>query len=366
MLFVNDLGGVNSVPWWMRHFPSNVSGMTIVDMVFPAFLFVMGMSIPVAIGRRLAAGMRWFEVLPHILVRTASLLIIGVLMVNDPGDNKIGWHTGLWGLLMYSAVFLSWHTNPGGSKRAGLISTVLRWVGVLALIFLTIIFRDPEGNWLRPQWWGILGLIGWAYLIATVVYMLVRENRAVLTGAIALLICVYIASHEGMLTIRWVGTGTFNTLPAIAVAGVLLSTLALEERLTFTNRMRSALTIIGFTAAGAWLLGPLYGIGKNHATPSWCLWSIAITTAVWLGLHWFVDIKKHELPFRPFRLLGTNPLFAYLLAPLLYCGFQSAGLNYHALGDLGFPLGLVRAALFALLISGTAIWAVRRGLRLKL
>ena len=48
MLFVNDLGWVNGVPWWMRHSPSNDDGITFVDLVFPAFLFVIGMSIPIA------------------------------------------------------------------------------------------------------------------------------------------------------------------------------------------------------------------------------------------------------------------------------------------------------------------------------
>ena len=51
MIFVNDLAGVspNTVPWWMRHFPGNGNGMTFVDLVFPAFLFLVGMSIPSAL-----------------------------------------------------------------------------------------------------------------------------------------------------------------------------------------------------------------------------------------------------------------------------------------------------------------------------
>ena len=51
MIFVNDLAGVSPtlIPWWMRHFKADGNGMTIVDLVFPAFLFLVGMSIPSAL-----------------------------------------------------------------------------------------------------------------------------------------------------------------------------------------------------------------------------------------------------------------------------------------------------------------------------
>src|SRR6478736_1514328 len=57
MIFVNDLAGVpNSiVPAWMKHFHGK-SGMTFVDLVFPAFLFIVGMSIPLGLGSRLEPG----------------------------------------------------------------------------------------------------------------------------------------------------------------------------------------------------------------------------------------------------------------------------------------------------------------------
>ena len=51
MIYVNDIAGAPDkiVPPWMKHFHGK-SGMTFVDLVFPAFLFIVGMSIPSAIG----------------------------------------------------------------------------------------------------------------------------------------------------------------------------------------------------------------------------------------------------------------------------------------------------------------------------
>jgi len=61
MIFVNDLAGAPKkvVPDWMVHFSDrhkHGSGMTFVDLVFPAFLFIVGMSIPFALGGRLGQG----------------------------------------------------------------------------------------------------------------------------------------------------------------------------------------------------------------------------------------------------------------------------------------------------------------------
>src|SRR3954468_15391227 len=77
MIFVNDLAGVNGAPAWMKHiYPPDADGMTFVDVVFPAFLFIVGTSIPFAIGRRLEQGESRWQVWQHILTRTLGLLVI--------------------------------------------------------------------------------------------------------------------------------------------------------------------------------------------------------------------------------------------------------------------------------------------------
>src|ERR1700716_3243233 len=60
MIFVNDLAGAGKiVPDWMVHFSDRHrggSGMTFVDLVVRAFLFIVGMSVPFALGGRMAKG----------------------------------------------------------------------------------------------------------------------------------------------------------------------------------------------------------------------------------------------------------------------------------------------------------------------
>jgi len=105
MIFVNDIAGVSNqiVPGWMKHFHGK-SGMTFVDLVFPAFLFIVGLSIPSAIGSRFDKGASVWRILAHVAARTVSLLAIGVLMVNGtPDAEKMGWSGELWSVLMYLA-----------------------------------------------------------------------------------------------------------------------------------------------------------------------------------------------------------------------------------------------------------------------
>src|SRR5215472_12747911 len=112
MIFVNDLAGAPRalVPDWMVHFSDRHrggSGMTFVDLVFPGFLFIVGMSIPFALGSRLNKGEPVWKIFSHVLVRTVSLLALGILMVHEtPDSGKLGWSGTLWVALMFtSAIF---------------------------------------------------------------------------------------------------------------------------------------------------------------------------------------------------------------------------------------------------------------------
>src|SRR3954471_19374484 len=104
MIYVNDVAGAagDVVPAWMKHFPEDGNGLTFVDLVFPAFLFVAGLSIPVALGPRLGRAGAVPNVLLHVLTRTLSLLFLGVFMVNErPDADAMGWSPSLWLALMY-------------------------------------------------------------------------------------------------------------------------------------------------------------------------------------------------------------------------------------------------------------------------
>ena len=99
MIFVNDLGP--GAPSWMHHIqPSNADGMTLADIVFPAFLFIVGVSIPLALERRQQSGTCRWALLRHILTRTLGLLFMGLVQLNGGRDRTLG--GPVWEMLAFT------------------------------------------------------------------------------------------------------------------------------------------------------------------------------------------------------------------------------------------------------------------------
>src|SRR5262249_55608586 len=104
MVFVNDLGP--AAPSWLHHIqPSDADGMTLADVVFPWFLFIVGVSIPLAFERARALGVPRWKQLAHIALRTAGLLVMGVIVLNNEEDKSP--HAQLWGTLAFASLLLA-------------------------------------------------------------------------------------------------------------------------------------------------------------------------------------------------------------------------------------------------------------------
>ncbi|MBN1507532.1 MAG: DUF5009 domain-containing protein, partial [Sedimentisphaerales bacterium] len=70
MIFVNDVAGVARAPSWLKHVGVNADAMTVPDVVFPAFLFIAGMSIPLSLQRASASGRTRVRLVVKVLART--------------------------------------------------------------------------------------------------------------------------------------------------------------------------------------------------------------------------------------------------------------------------------------------------------
>jgi hypothetical protein len=148
-------------------------------------------------------------------------------------------------VLMTVGVVLAWlaPARNGASARQA-----LRVGGAVLLVALVFLYRSRDATGLiqiRPHWWGILGLIGWSYLVAASLYVLARDRPALLLGAVELLYCVYLADEAGQA--RWlvalapylrVGRAVASH-SAIAVSGTLLGVLLLRIGARARRRGRS-------------------------------------------------------------------------------------------------------------------------------
>ena len=168
MLFVNDLF-MRGVPSWLGYMKADYDGMGLADWVFPGFLFIVGMAIPYSIGRRIIEGQSNYTIARHIVIRSVSLIIIGVLMLNSERVNPefTGMGKNLWAILMYIGVFFIWN-NYQENEHTFFTIAGLWLAGIAILVALIYKFRSGEienNGSLITGWWGILGLIGWGYLL---------------------------------------------------------------------------------------------------------------------------------------------------------------------------------------------------------
>ena len=363
MVFVNDLGP--AAPAWMHHIaPPDADGMTLADVVFPAFLFLVGVSIPLAFERAQAAGKSKGAQLVHVLTRTAGLLLMGVIVLNteeQPPDKA--W----WSVLAFIALILAWCAVP--RERGGKRSLVLaaKALGALGLLVLLAVYRQkPEPAelpfwgrvedwaWLRTGWWGILGLIGWAYLTAGLLVLLLGWRREWLMGALALLITIHLAFHHDGLFARvatkpWLGSGArevlaalargidevgqyislddaMGSLAAITMAGCLLGTILRRDSDVTTHRARLswALTFAAGLLLAGFVTDTFEGINKIGATPTWCLWSAALTCLAWVVLYLLLDVAGFGGWSAPLPRHRGQPARRLLPAPNC-CGARLAG-----------------------------------------
>jgi len=407
MIFVNDVAGVSAAPGWLKHVGAKADAMTLPDIVFPAFLFIAGMSIPLAMQRALSAGQSRWQLGGKVLTRTLSLLMMGVVMVNMESHNP--GVRGLWGILAYLALFLAFPVVPRSPDLKRRMFQIARVVGAILLIVLVLVYRTQDGKhlilgplfdstdtvWLRHSWWGILGLIAWAYGVAALIYLALGHRREWLVGMIGLLAMLYVADHQGLFSRipsrdwliwaspmfdslkglfdavnRHVSVGqSLGSLASITVAGCCLGSILTQDSdlKTHAQRLRWALMFAVGLAVGALLFDPLFGINKIQATPTWCLLCASLTALAWVLLYSIMDVwgvKSWSVVLQP---AGTNPLMAYMLHPLILmiAGFIHVPIGFYKDSTLPLWINLLGCLVMALAVVGLTGLITRLGYRMK-
>ncbi len=411
MVFVNDLAGFPRTPAWLKHVGASANAMTLPDFVFPAFLFLVGVSIPLAFDRARAQGQTTWRLIRKIGGRTAALLVMGIVMVNVEEHNP-GWR-GTWGVLAYAAMFLAFSVVRLDAGRARALWRAGRWFGMAALIALGLTYRTAEGKalmlgplfdpadpvWLRHSWWGILGLIGWAYLTASLIYLIAGRRREWLVGATGCLVLLFVAAQANPAThwasrpwLAWAGPalvgvqavlgwinghlslGTdLGSHAAITMAGCCLGSILTRgsDLRAPAEQIRWALAFAGGLLAAGVLLDAPYGINKIRATPAWCLYCAALTAGAWALLHWLADVRGRRGWSRLVQPAGANPLLAYLLHPALYLlvGLLGPGLGrvvfFHQQPERPVWVAVLGSLVMALLVVQFTGWIARAGYRLR-
>jgi predicted acyltransferase len=377
MIFVNDLGSLKDIPEWLGHVERGVDGIGLSDVVFPAFLFIVGLSLPFAVNNRRKKGDTDLQLVIHALLRTVALLVMGVFLVNGETFNAGATEMAryLWNPLCCLSFILIWNRYPDNSKKT--LWYILKGIGIVTLIVLAFIYRGggEEGKEVyrfSPQWWGILGLIGWAYLASSMITIFAKNRFVPL-----LIGWVFFCILSMVMKAQIIPRGTLSLIPS-AISGGTLAGLTMGGVLAswvfiyYRERKDNKTMTIVFTVAIILLIilsvltRPYWGLAKLGATPAWLFLCSAFTLGTFMIIYWIADVKGKSNWFNLIKPAGTDTLLTYLMPFFV-------GLILRRILHIQYPewvitggVGLLKCLLFALLCVASTRLLNKAGVRLKL
>ncbi|HEY9864810.1 MAG TPA: DUF5009 domain-containing protein, partial [Candidatus Obscuribacterales bacterium] len=146
-----------TLPAWMYHaqfpppnhqFNPKVSGLTWVDLVFPIFLFSLGIAIPLALSRRLSQGWKTVDIIIGILKRGFLLATFAIVLqhfrptVISPDYNSEKWQLALIG---FGVLFLMFVQLPKFiPKSVNLGINLVGWGAAIAILTQIQYPHDPK------------------------------------------------------------------------------------------------------------------------------------------------------------------------------------------------------------------------------
>ncbi|MBJ13585.1 MAG: hypothetical protein CMG62_11020 [Candidatus Marinimicrobia bacterium] len=370
MIWVNDFWTLNTIPKWLKHAASGEDYLGFSDLIFPWFLFVMGMSIPFSLENRFKKKETNFKVLKHIIFRTLALIILGLFHMNMEMYNHQSslFPKPYFVIMCTAAFFMIWNIYPQ-SESNNILYKIIPIIGMIILISSLIVYKGQDYNGISIgfsiHWWGILGLIGWSYFIGAIYYFIFRQSFFIATIAFFIFIGINILSSSGIAynifswqNPDWIpGSGG---LQALTIGGIMTSLLLMKQN--GINKITNLYIIL----SGVGLISLITGIyirqyfiiSKISGTPTWILISLSSALFIYALIHWIVDIQKKIYWYKPIQIAGTATLTCYLI-PYFFNSFRT-------ILDIKLPLffitgftGLLKSIIYSFLIIGIS-WGITK------
>ena len=301
MILVNDAGDGPSAYWPLKHAAWN--GWTPTDLVFPFFLFIVGVAMAFSFTSRLQRGESRSKLLGHVLWRGLALFALGVFLNGFPTHYDPA-HLRIYGVLQRIAIcyvlvsilelWTEWRTQAAVAVACLAAYWVLmRHVAVpgYGIPGQDIPLLDPNRN-----------LVAWLdrKLLMGHLYEGVRDPEGLLSTIPAVATCL-----AGLLTGKWLrsarspGAKTFGMAAAGAVAIALGRT---------------------------WHLW--FPINKKLWTSSYVLLTAGLALVCLALCYWLVDVKLHRGGWtKPILVFGKNAIAAYFLSEALAAVFYTLSVH---------------------------------------
>lgn len=287
MILVNDPGSWSHLYAPLSH--AEWHGFTPTDLIFPGFLFIVGISISLAFAPVKAQTDQHLRLLPKMLRRVAILFGLGLLLNAFPEFQLSTWRI------------------PG----------VLQRIAVVFLICAWIYLRTNSKQQLNLLIFILVGY--WALLTFVPVPGVGEANLQPKTNLAAWLDVTIFGKHLWQHSISGDPEGLLSTLPAIGtgILGILAGILYQQHR---DNPIRWVRQLFVFGSAMV-LLGVMWNfsfpINKNLWTSSFVLFTGGLSFLL-LGICvYLIDLKGLQAWAIPFRHFGMNPIVLYFLSGIV-------------------------------------------------
>ena len=291
MILVNNAGDEPHSYWPLKHAEWN--GWTPTDLVFPFFLFIVGVAMAFSFSSRLQRGDSRRELLRHVLWRGLALFALGMFLNGFPNQYQLAsWR--VYGVLqriaicyVISAILALW------SDRRGWILTI---IGCLAAYWILMRFVPVPGFGVPAHDVPLLdpdrNLAAWL-------------DRQLLAGHL----------YEGTRDPE----GVLSTIPAVATSllGMLTGQWLRSERSAQSKTLGMAL--LGLTGV---VTGKIFNLGfpinKKLWTSSFVIFTAGLALLCLALCYWIVDVKHWRGRWtKPLLVFGMNAIAAYVFAEVI-------------------------------------------------
>lgn len=287
---------VNNPGTWSAAYPqllhADWHGWTLTDTIFPFFLVIVGIAIPIALGKRLSAGGIGADVYGKIARRTVLLFALGLWLAIFPFHN---WMNSTW-------------VDFGELRIMGVLQRIALCYLVCSLVFL----------WLRTRGQVIFTiavlLLYWFLLMVPGGGDLSKEGNlsAVLDRAI---LGDHIWKGGGGL---YDPEGLLSTLPSIGTTMIGVFAGVIVQKQVPQVQKAAELFFWGFVLLSVgWLWGQVFPINKPLWTSSYAVFMGGMGLLVLAACLWVIDIQGSRWWTRPFEVFGVNALALFVGSGML-------------------------------------------------
>jgi predicted acyltransferase len=302
MILVNNSGDGVHTYWPLEH--ARWDGWTPTDLVFPFFLFIVGVSMVFSFASRAARGHSRKTLLLHVLKRSAIIFALGVFLYAYPTFN---WHTA---------------RIPG----------VLQRIAVVYLIASALVLYTGRAT--RAIVTAAL-LIGYWLLLTRVSVPGYGAGVLTMDGNLVGYVDRSLIYNHLWIAHRFDPEGILSTIPAIATC--LLGVFTGEWMRSARSVSHKLAGLFGAAAAGL-IAGEIWNlwlpINKMIWTSSYVLFTAGFALFMFGLCYWIVDVRGWKRWSIPFMMFGVNPLGIYFLASFAETAFYKHHLHGESIKEI--------------------------------